>query len=59
MKRQFLSWLDRWVERHEKFLPIGVGGYILRMKVTRYRGLRLVLMDGTVVDPGDLAASCT
>ena len=54
MRRRLLDWLDRWVERHEKILPIGAGGYILRMKVTRYRGLRFVLMDGTVVDPGDL-----
>jgi len=23
MKRQFLSWLDRWVERHDNIRPIG------------------------------------
>ncbi len=54
MRRQFLSWLDRWVERHDNIRPIGLGGYILRLRVTRHRGERLVLMDGTVVDPGDL-----
>ena len=54
MKKRFLQWLDRWVERHEQIRPIGEGGYIFRMRVTRHRGRRVVLKDGTVVDPGDL-----
>jgi hypothetical protein len=54
MKRRVLDWLDRWVERHEKIRPIGEGGYIFRLRVTPYRGPRLVLMDGTVVASGDL-----
>jgi hypothetical protein len=54
MKRRVLDWLERWVERHEKIRPIGEGGYIFRLRVTPYRGPRLVLMDGTVVAPGDL-----
>ena len=53
MKR-LLDWLDRWVERHEQIRPIGEGGYILRVKAARYKGPRLVLMDDTVVNPGDL-----
>ena len=53
MKR-LLDWLDRWVERHEQIRPIGEGGYILRLKAARYHGPRLVLMDGTVVNSGDL-----
>ena len=54
MKRRALDWLDRWVERVDKIRPIGEGGYILRMRVIRYRGRRLVLRDGTVVNRGDL-----
>lgn len=53
MKR-VLTWLDRWVERRERYRPIGDGGYILRLKTARYRGPRLVLRDGTVVNPGDV-----
>jgi hypothetical protein len=54
MRKRLLDWLDQWVERHEKIRPIGEGGFILRLRVTHYRGPRLVLMDGTVVDSGDL-----
>jgi hypothetical protein len=54
MKRRLLDRLDRWVERREQIRPIGDGTYILRMKAARYRGPRLVLADGTVVNPGDL-----
>ncbi|HVI85338.1 MAG TPA: hypothetical protein VNA86_08475, partial [bacterium] len=53
MKRRLLDWLDRWVERHEQFRPIGRGGYIMRMKKARYRGPGLVLADGTTVNSGD------
>ena len=53
VKRRLLDWLDRWVERHEQFRPIGQGGYIMRMKKARYRGPGLVLMDGTAVNSGD------
>jgi hypothetical protein len=54
MRRRILDWLDRWVERRERIRPIGQGGYILRMRVAPHRGKRLVLMDGSVVAPGDL-----
>ena len=49
-----LNWLDRWVERHEGYRPIGEGGHILRLRIGPYRQARLVLTDGTVVNPGDL-----
>ena len=51
--RWFFDWLGRWVDRHEKIHPVGEGGYILKWRVTRYRGPRLVLQDGTVVERGD------
>jgi len=54
MLQHLLDRLDRWVERHESYQPVGAGGYIVRFKTTRYRGPRLVLKDGTVVNPGDL-----
>jgi hypothetical protein len=54
LRRHFLSWLERRVERPDTIRPIGRGGYILRLRVTRHRGERLVLMDGTVVETGDL-----
>lgn len=52
--RRLLDRLDRWVERHESYQPVGAGGYIVRFNTARYRGPRLVLKDGTVVNPGDL-----
>lgn len=48
-----LNRLDRWVERHEDYRPIGEGGHILLLKIARYRRSRLVLADGTIVNPGD------
>ena len=54
MNRRTLDRLDRWVQRVDKIRPIGEGGYIMRLKVFRYREARLVLQDGTVVTPGDL-----
>lgn len=54
MNRRTLDRLDRWVQRIDKIRPIGEGGYIMRLKVFRYREPRLVLQDGTVVNPGDL-----
>ncbi len=54
MLARALDRLDHWVEQHEGYRPIGEGGYILRLKITTYRRPRLVLADGTVVNPGDL-----
>jgi hypothetical protein len=51
--RWFFDWLGRRVDRLEKIHPVGEGGYILKWRVTRYRGPRLVLQDGTVVERGD------
>lgn len=49
-----LNRLDRWVERHEGYHPIGGGGYILRLRIGPHRRPRVVLADGTVINPGDL-----
>ncbi len=53
MTYRLLQALDRWVIRHDRIEPIGSGGYILRVKLTRHRGGRIVLRDGTVIRPGD------
>jgi len=45
--------LERWFERRYQIRPIGEGGYVVRMGVILHRGRRLVLGDGTVVNPGD------
>lgn len=52
-----MTWLDgleRWFERAYRIRPIGEGGYIFRLGLVRHRGARIVLRDGTVVEPGDL-----
>ncbi len=46
--------LDRWFERRYDIRPIGEGGYILRLGLIRHRGRRVVLDDGTTIEPGDL-----
>jgi hypothetical protein len=51
--QRLLDRLERWVVRHEGYQPIGGGGYILRFKISRYGRARLVLKDGTVLNPGD------
>jgi hypothetical protein len=51
--RRLLDRVDRWVERHEQYRPVGEGGYILRIRVARHRRDRVVLADGTVVNRGD------
>ena len=53
MIRRILERLDRWVISREHYRQIGDGGYILRMRVARYRRARLVFADGTVLNPGD------
>lgn len=49
----FSGWLEGWFERTYQIRQIGSGGYILRLGLIRYRGPRLELADGTVVNPGD------
>ena len=56
MIRRILERLDRWVISREHYRQIGDGGYILRMRVARYRRARLVFADGTVLNPGDAIA---
>jgi len=53
MIRRMLYALDRWVVRHERYRPVGDGGYICHIRIARYRRVPLVLADGTVVNPGD------
>ncbi len=53
MPHRLLQALNRWVVRHDRIDPIGTGGYILRLKLTRHRGPRVVLRDGTVIRRGD------
>lgn len=48
--------LEGWFERKYQIRPIGEGGYIARLCVIRHRGPRLVLQDGTTIDPGDTVA---
>lgn len=49
----WVAWVNRWFERRFDIREIGGGGYILKLQVTRHRGPRLELRDGTVVNPGD------
>ncbi len=49
-----LDCLERWFERRYQIRAIGEGDYVIRLGVVRYRGPRLELRDGTVVNPGDL-----
>jgi hypothetical protein len=51
--QRVLDRLERWVIRREDYRPIGGGGYLFRLKVARYRRARVVLNDGTVLNPGD------
>jgi hypothetical protein len=48
--------IERWFERQYDIRPIGEGGYICRLGLIRHRGRRVVLEDGTTIDPGDLVA---
>jgi hypothetical protein len=45
--------LEGWFERKYQIRPIADGGYIARLGVIWHRGPRLVLRDGTVINPGD------
>jgi len=49
-----LDWLEAGFERRFDIRPIGEGGYIMRMGLTRYRGPTLTFKDGTVVKRGAL-----
>ena len=51
---RFDRWFDRWYERKYGIRPIGEGGYIFRVGRIRHRGERIVLDDGTAIDPGDV-----
>lgn len=48
------EWIERQAVRIQRIRPIGDGDYILRLRVTRHRGPRIVLRDGTIVERGDL-----
>lgn len=50
----WLARLEQWFERRYQVRPIGKGGYIFRLSVTRHRGSELTFEDGTVIRPGDL-----
>ncbi len=47
-------WFDRWYEQKYDIRPVGGGGYIFRFGLIHYRGERVVLDDGTAIDPGDV-----
>lgn len=54
-----MDWVERlegWFERTHQIREIGEGGYVIRLGVIRHRGPRVVLSDGTVVNPGDPVA---
>jgi YkoP-like protein len=51
---RFDRWFDRWYERKYDIRPIGEGGYIFRFGRIRHRGGRVVLDDGTTIEPGDI-----
>jgi hypothetical protein len=51
---RIFDWIEQQAVRIQRIRPIGDGGYILRLRVTRHRGPRIVLRDGTVVEPGDV-----
>ena len=45
---------DRWYEQKYDIRPIGCGGHIFRLGLIRHLGERVVLVDGTIIDPGDV-----
>ncbi len=49
-----IDWLEQQAVRIQRIRPIGEGGYVIRLRVTRHRGPRIVLKDGTTVEPGDV-----
>lgn len=51
---RLFDWIEEKAVRIQRIRPIGDGGYVLRFRVTRHRGPRVLLNDGTVVEPGDL-----
>jgi len=49
-----VDWIERQAVRIQRIRPLGDGGYVLRLRVARHRDGRIVLKDGTVVEPGEI-----
>jgi hypothetical protein len=48
------EWIEQQAVRLQRIRPVANGETIICLRLARRRGPRIVLKDGTVVDPGDL-----